>query len=59
MEALTAARGASAARLTAARRIVVKIGSALLVDAESGRLKLDWLKGLAADVAAFRAGGSR
>ena len=59
MEALTAARGASAARLTAARRIVVKIGSALLVDAESGRLKLDWLKGLAADVAAFRAGGQQ
>ena len=40
-----------AARLAAARRIVVKIGSALLVDAETGRLRLDWLEGLAADVA--------
>lgn len=61
METLTAANGASgatsAARLAAARRIVVKIGSALLVDADTGRLKLDWLEGLAADVAAFRSRG--
>ena len=49
----------SAARLAAARRIVVKIGSALLVDAETGRLRLDWLEGLAADVAALRARGPR
>ena len=32
-------------------RLVVKIGSALLVDAETGRLRRDWLDGLAADVA--------
>jgi glutamate 5-kinase len=55
MEALTA----SAARLAAARRIVVKIGSALLVDAETGHLRLDWLEGLAADVAACRARGQQ
>jgi glutamate 5-kinase len=59
MEALTAARSASAGRMAAARRIVVKIGSALLVDAESGRLKVEWLEGLAADVAAFRARGQQ
>ena len=59
MEALTAARGASAGRLAAARRIVVKIGSALLVDAETGQIEVDWLKGLAADVAAFRARGQQ
>ncbi len=59
METLTAARGASAARIAAARRIVVKIGSALLVDDETGRLRLDWLEGLAADVAAFRARGQQ
>ena len=35
----------SAARLAAARRVVVKIGSALLVSAETGRLRLDWLRG--------------
>ena len=40
-----------------ARRIVVKVGSALLVDAESGRLRADWLAGLATDVAALRARG--
>lgn len=47
----------SGARLDAARRIVVKIGSALLVSVETGRLRLDWLQGLAADVASLRARG--
>ena len=47
----------SAARFAAARRVVVKIGSALLVSAETGRLRLDWLEGLAADVADLRARG--
>ena len=43
------------AALADARRIVVKIGSALLVDAETGTLKEDWLESLAADVAALKA----
>ncbi len=47
----------SAERIESARRIVVKIGSALLVSVDTGRLRLDWLKGLAADVAALRARG--
>ena len=38
------------ASLTAARRIVVKIGSALLVDRTSGALRADWLRALAMDV---------
>ena len=38
------------ASLTAAKRIVVKIGSALLVDRESGELRADWLTALAEDV---------
>jgi glutamate 5-kinase len=38
---------------TGARRIVVKIGSSLLVDRESGRLKEAWLGSLAEDVAAL------
>ncbi|PZQ95715.1 MAG: glutamate 5-kinase [Cereibacter sphaeroides] len=42
--------------IRAARRLVVKIGSALLVDRETG-LKLDWLKGLALDVAEARKRG--
>lgn len=41
-----------------ARRLVVKIGSALLVDRARG-LKLDWLRGLAEDVAAARARGTQ
>lgn len=47
----------SAAILGAARQVVVKIGSALLVAAATGRLRLDWLESLAEDVAALRARG--
>ena len=39
------------------RRLVVKIGSLLLVDPDSGRLRNDWLDALAADVARCRARG--
>lgn len=45
-------------KLSQFRRIVVKIGSALLVDADSGALRSGWLAGLAADVAALRAQGA-
>ena len=44
------------ASLTDARRVVVKIGSALLVDPATG-LRADWLTSLAADVARLRARG--
>lgn len=53
MEALN-----STSRLVTAQRVVVKIGSALLVDAETGALRAEWLSGLAADVAALRARGA-
>ncbi|MEZ5779745.1 MAG: glutamate 5-kinase [Paracoccaceae bacterium] len=43
--------------ITRARRLVVKIGSALLVDRDSG-LRQDWLLGLAADVAVAKARGT-
>lgn len=46
------------AALKSAKRIVVKIGSALLVDAETGALKADWLASLAEDVAALKAHGA-
>jgi len=39
--------------LTDFRRIVVKIGSSLLVDAQGGRLNESWLASLAADIAAL------
>jgi glutamate 5-kinase len=42
--------------LSAHRRIVVKIGSALLVDRQAG-LKRDWLSSLCADVAALAGAG--
>jgi glutamate 5-kinase len=36
--------------LTAARRVVVKVGSALLVDARTGRLNRSWLETLSTDL---------
>ena len=42
---------------TGAKRLVVKIGSSLLVDAASGALKADWLSALADDIAGLRAEG--
>jgi glutamate 5-kinase len=51
---MTAAdRKVAARRLTDAKRVVVKVGSALLVDGDKGRLNRSWLESLAADVAAF------
>lgn len=46
------------ASLTEARRLVVKIGSALLVDRMTGALRSDWLKSLAADVAWLKGQGA-
>jgi glutamate 5-kinase len=39
------------------RRVVVKVGSSLLVDLEAGRLKRAWLASLAADLAELHAKG--
>jgi glutamate 5-kinase len=44
-------------RLLSARRLVVKIGSALLVDEESGAIRRDWLDALGDDGAACRRRG--
>jgi glutamate 5-kinase len=43
--------------LTSFRRIVVKVGSALLVDHAAGGLKHAWLEGLAADIASLHKDG--
>jgi glutamate 5-kinase len=48
-----AATGAS--RLVAARRVVVKVGSALLVEPSTGSVNRAWLETLAEDLAALRA----
>ncbi len=45
-------------RLQKARRLVVKVGSALLVDMATGRLKESWLETLAQDMAGLHAGGA-
>lgn len=49
----------NAARLGASKRIVLKIGSALLVDSESGQPARAWLASLADDVAALLKNGQR
>lgn len=43
--------------LATARRIVVKVGSALLVERDSGTLREAWLNGLAQDLRALREAG--
>ncbi len=50
-------RKVSARPLVQARRIVIKIGSALLVEQATGRLNRAWLETLAADIARLRARG--
>ena len=45
------------AALNTARRVVIKIGSALLVDRTSGALRQDWLLSLAQDVARLKEQG--
>ncbi len=50
-------RKATARRFTDAKRVVVKVGSALLVDADKGRLNRAWLESFAADVAQLRERG--
>src|SRR6202522_2725672 len=47
-------RKLSAHRLIEAKRVVVKVGSALLVDADKGRLNRTWLESFAADIAHLR-----
>lgn len=45
-------------QLTNAKRLVVKIGSALLVDQESGRIRRAWLDALADDLRVLRDAGT-
>lgn len=54
-----APQGASMGAFGNARRIVFKVGSALLVDAETGRANRAWLEAFCADAAALRAAGKQ
>jgi glutamate 5-kinase len=56
-QSMTSRTRKSVQPLQQAKRIVVKIGSALLVEQESGRVNRAWLEALAADVARLRARG--
>src|SRR3974390_1895728 len=56
---MTAGNPETAAPLTQAKRIVVKVGSALLVDADSARINRAWLETLVADLLRLRRRGQR
>ena len=45
------------ASLNNAKRIVIKVGSTLLVDKNSGDLNLTWLESLASDVSSLKSRG--
>jgi glutamate 5-kinase len=53
----TAAHVTHAERLANARRVVVKIGSALFIDQQTGAMNRAWLEGVCADVADLRRAG--
>lgn len=50
---------ASVTNLAAAKRIVLKVGSALLVDADTGKVDRAWLHAFCADVARLKARGQQ
>lgn len=54
----TAAHVTHAERLASARRVVIKIGSALFVDQQTGAMNRTWLEGVCADVADLRRAGT-
>jgi len=55
---MTTRRPSKERNLATSKRVVVKIGSALLVDDESGDIRRKWLEALCDDVAVLRKGGS-
>ena len=59
MHAKNKTRAASGSPLAAARRIVIKVGSALLVDQETGRLNRAWLESLVEDLRRLRRRGQQ
>ena len=53
----TAAHATHTERLANARRVVIKIGSALFIDQQTGAMNRAWLEGVCADVADLRRAG--
>jgi glutamate 5-kinase len=56
-DAVTGQQRTSAVPLLNARRVVIKVGSALLVDRASGNVNRAWIESLAADIARLRSRG--
>ena len=47
----------AAATIAAARTVIIKIGSSLLIDDDRNAVNVDWLQGVARDIAMLRADG--
>ncbi|MGH8180312.1 MAG: glutamate 5-kinase [Steroidobacteraceae bacterium] len=56
---MTIPRPSSSSPLAGARRVVVKVGSALLTDAETGRINRAWLESLVEDLLRLRRRGQQ
>src|SRR5262249_51837124 len=56
---MSSPHSSSASALTTARRVVVKVGSALLVDQDTGRLNRSWLETLIEDLVRLRRRGQQ
>ena len=56
---MTIPRPSSSSPLAGARRVVVKVGSALLTDAETGRINRAWLESLVEDLMRLRRRGQQ
>lgn len=59
MNARSRSRSAGPSLLTEAKRVVVKVGSSLLVDQASGRLNRAWLEALTTDIRRMRKRGQQ
>jgi glutamate 5-kinase len=59
MQTKNRSRASGTSPLTTARRVVVKVGSALLVDQETGRLNRAWLEALVEDLKRLRRRGQQ
>lgn len=51
--------GAALDRINASKRIVIKIGSVLVADSESGMVKQDWVNAFADDICALIGQGKK
>ena len=55
---MVAVKNTSQKLLGESKRLIIKIGSALLVDENSGKIRSNWLTGLAKEIASLKSQGT-